>query len=337
MKNLIIISAIVITTFVGCTKQIDSQDLTGEYLGQTPPGEESAMFAPGVISTGLHNRDIAMTPDGKEIYSCAIVGNFTYAKIFVTKNIDGVWTQPEIAPFAGDPRFKDIEPAISPDGSKFYFVSNRPDSVNGKMGDDWDIWVMDRTDNGWSNPVNLGAPVNTPANEFFPSLTNDGTIYFNRNVPEMRDEFIFRSKFIDGKYTEAEKLPENINCGKARYNAFVAPDESYIIVPVYDMEDSFGGTDYYIVYHNSDDQWSNPINLGDKINTASGREWSPYVTRDAKYFFFMSSKSVADDFTGQNEISYSQLIELQNSPDNGNSNIYWVSASFIQYLRPKIF
>lgn len=335
MKNLIVVTIIAITSFAGCTKQIGENNLKGEYIGQPAPGNKAELFAPGVISTGIQNRDIAITPDGNEIYTCAIVGNFNYTKIIVTKNINGSWSKPELASFSRNIRYKDIEPAISPDGSKFYFVSNRPDSASGKFDDNWDIWVMDRIEDGWSDPVNLGAPVNTAANEFFPSVTNSGSIYFNRNDVETREEFIFKSELIDGKYSEAEKLPGNVNCGRARYNAFVSPDESYIIVPVYGMEDSFGGTDYYIVYHNSDDQWSDPINLGEKINSAAGKEWSPYVTRDGKYFFFMSQK--LNDSINNEKIDYKFLIDLHNSPENGDTDIYWIKADFIDDLRPDGF
>ena len=41
---------------------------TGPYLDQPPPGDEPALFAPGIVSDGLANRDLAITPDGDEIY-----------------------------------------------------------------------------------------------------------------------------------------------------------------------------------------------------------------------------------------------------------------------------
>lgn len=42
--------------------------LTGEYVGQTPPGNTPELFAPGLITTGTYTRDVAMTPDGSELY-----------------------------------------------------------------------------------------------------------------------------------------------------------------------------------------------------------------------------------------------------------------------------
>ena len=42
--------------------------LTGDYLGQEPPEMEPQLFAPGIVSTGLGERDVAMTPDGKYLF-----------------------------------------------------------------------------------------------------------------------------------------------------------------------------------------------------------------------------------------------------------------------------
>ncbi|MCU0646050.1 MAG: hypothetical protein MUC94_17540, partial [bacterium] len=61
--------------------------LTDSYLGQAPPGNEPLLFAPGIVSDGLHNRDLTMTPDGREIYFCSAAGNYNYMAIFCTKFI----------------------------------------------------------------------------------------------------------------------------------------------------------------------------------------------------------------------------------------------------------
>ena len=46
----------------------DNKTTNGPYLGQSPPGDKAVLFAPGVISDGFNNRDMAMTPDGSEFY-----------------------------------------------------------------------------------------------------------------------------------------------------------------------------------------------------------------------------------------------------------------------------
>jgi Tol biopolymer transport system component len=312
-------------------------ELNGPYLGQTPPGKDPELFAPGAISTGLYTRDVAMTPDGKEFYYCVAVGNFGYATILHTKMKDNTWTEPEVVPYMENPNVMNFEPCISPDGQKFFFLSNRADSADGDtVGGDQDIWVMDRAGDEWSKPYNLGAPVNSADEEFFPSVTNDGTLYFTRNKKGSRLSYIYRSKFVNGKYQEPEKLGPQVNSGRTQYNAFIAPDESYIIVPTAGRDDSYGGTDYYISFRNQDDSWLGPINMGDKINTRRGTEYSPFVSRDGKYFFFMSVRAVDDDESKAENLSYQKLWEYHNTPQRGSSDIYWVDTGIIDDLRQKV-
>ena len=87
--------------------------LTGPYLGQTPPGAEPELFAPGIVSTGIHTRDLAMTPEGDEIYFSVSAGPFV--AILGSRLVDDEWTQPEVTEFSADPTAGDIEPHISPD------------------------------------------------------------------------------------------------------------------------------------------------------------------------------------------------------------------------------
>jgi len=94
-------------------------ELRGPYLGQKMPGLEPEVFAPGIVSTGLATRDVAMTPDGEELYFSVTVGGRTM--IMVSRSEDGVWSEPEVASFSG--RYLDIEPSISADGQKFFMTS----------------------------------------------------------------------------------------------------------------------------------------------------------------------------------------------------------------------
>lgn len=334
MKSIIMI-AILTLILGGCTKRIDSPDLSGEYLGQKLPGDEPELFAPGIISNGMRNRDIAITPDGNEIYTVVMVGGFTYSKIVCYKQFEDRWTGPELVSFSSELDYIESEPCISPDGKKFYFITNRTDSVNGKTDDNMDIWVADRIGENWSEAYNVGLPISSPTNEYFPSITNEGTMYFCRREADSRDEYVYRSQFIDGKFQEPERLPDNVNIGQARFNTFISANEDFIIVPSFGMPDSFGSTDYYIVFRNENDEWSEPVNMGSKVNTEAGLEYSPYVTRDGKYFFFMSQR--LGDTRQYSPLTYDKLMKLTKEPENGNSDIYWMKADFIYELKPEGF
>ncbi len=312
--------------------QASFPELKGPYLGQAIPDTLPLLFAPGIVSTGMFTRDVAISPDGKEIYFCVAIGNYTYSTIVYTREVDGRWQAPEIVSFSGGPGVMDFEPAFSADGSKLFFLSNRPDGD--EPPGDQDIWVVERVPGGWGEPLNLGEPVNTDGGEFFPSLTEEGTLYFSRNAPGSGLNQIYRSRWAGGAFQEPELLPSQVNCGSNRFNAFVSPDESYIIVPVVGMTDAYDGVDYYIVFRNQDDQWSEPINMGASVNLDNARGWSPYVSPGGGYFFFMATRTTEVEAADWN---YEKLVDLYHSPGNGNADIYWMDARFIEDLRPDGF
>ncbi len=300
----------------------------GPYLDQPLPGAEPEVFAPGIVSTGLTARDVAMMPDGSEIYFSVVVGRHEHSAIAMVRQVDGRWSAPEIAPFSGNPQHQDLEPAIAPDGSRLLFFSDRPKDPGGEPSRD--LWAVDRDGEGWSDPYNLGPPVNTDANEYFPSLTDDGTLYFTRSEVDNPEHRIYRARWADGAFTAPEQLPEQVNLGRNRFNAFVAPDESYLIVPALGRDDSLGGVDYYVIYRTQDDRWSEPVHLPAPINSAAQQEWSPYVAPDGSVLFFMSDRTPQ----AIQRLTADAMHRLHASPHNGNPAIYWVTADIIEQLRP---
>jgi hypothetical protein len=333
-----LLMVLTITLLVSCNgssapdTEIDPfPDLSGPYLGQSLPDSIPELFAPGVVSTGMFTRDVAISPDGKEIYFCVAIGNYTYSTILFTREVDSRWLPPEIVPFSGGPGVLDFEPAFSADGSKLYFLSTRPDGDE-PVGDQ-DIWMVERDAQGeWGVPINLGEPVNTDGGEFFPSLTSDGTLYFTRNAKGSGLNQIFRSRWLDGSFQEPELLPEQVNCGTNRFNAFVAPDESYMIVPAAGMADTHDGVDYYMVFRDTYDHWSEPVNMGELVNLDNARGWSPYVSPGGEAFFFMATRTREIE---ENDWNYESLKQLNDSPNNGNADIYWVNAGFFRILKDK--
>ena len=93
-----------------------------------------------------------------------------------------------------------------------------------------------------------------------------------------------------------------------------------------------GGTDYYVVFRSADDTWSEPVNLGPVVNQERGEEWSPYVSPDGRYFFFMSARQPypAD---APERLTRDWLLDFHQGPESGNPSIYWMDAGFIEELR----
>ncbi len=304
-------------------------ELKGIYLGQELPGDTVRMFAPGIVSTGMEERDVAFIYDGRELFFTRIIDS-VYTLMHM-EELDGRWTEPEIATFSGE--YDDIEPIFSTRGHGLYFVSNRPGEGKPFNKMDFNIWYTYRTLEGWAEPQSLGAPVNTRQTEFFPSVTHDGTLYFGRNDEGNTRSDIYRSRRADGKFSEPEKLPEIINGPENAFNACIAPDESYLIFSAYRSGSSLGRSDYYISFRDEDDVWSQPLNLGPEINT-EGDEYSPHITPGGKYFFFATNGNplqitdparLIDPGTEPYATSAGSLGG-KGIPLNGSTDIYWIET-----------
>jgi len=106
--------------------------------------------------------------------------------------------------------FLDGCPMLSRDGQQLYIASNRPDGLGGL-----DIWVAERAslDGPFGAPVNLGAPINSPYNDFCPSPLRDGQGFmFVSNRPDTDacggdDIYLTRRHPVDGW-----EDPVNLGC-----------------------------------------------------------------------------------------------------------------------------
>lgn len=101
-------------------------------------------------------------------------------RLYVSKKSNAVWSEPTPLPFNTN-EFDDCHPAISIDGDKLFFASNRPGGLGGM-----DIYVAYKVGESWSEPVNLGAGVNTKGNDAFPFIHADNTLYFASDGQEDR-------------------------------------------------------------------------------------------------------------------------------------------------------
>lgn len=93
-------------------------------------------------------------------------------RLYFSKKSGGAWSEPQPLPFNAN-EFDDCHPAISIDGDKLFFASNRPGGLGGM-----DIYVAYKVGESWSEPVNLGAGVNTAGNDAFPFIHADNSLYF---------------------------------------------------------------------------------------------------------------------------------------------------------------
>jgi outer membrane protein OmpA-like peptidoglycan-associated protein len=83
------------------------------------------------------------------------------------------WENVRELPFNSD-EYSCMHPALSPDGKKLYFASDRPGGLGGL-----DIWVSLWQGQGWSEPINMGNKINSPGNEAFPFMHESGILFFS--------------------------------------------------------------------------------------------------------------------------------------------------------------
>ena len=301
---------------------------TLDYLGQEPPGEVPRLFAPGIVSTGCHDLDIAISPDGKEIFFTRS-GLDWYATVLYLKRTETGWQGPTLLPIK---KFANYKYAfVSPDGKYLLFEKRGPAS-NGRRGN-LDIFISEKTETGWGEPSRMDNGINTENNEGYISMASNGNLYFGADYPQSRgrfDIYMFSPDKEGG--SKVTHLGNSINSESGDFHAYVAPDESYLI---FDSQrpGGFGRNDLYISYRMSDGTWTKAVNMGGKINTPFG-DMRPFVSYDGKHLFFCSDRPNPGSTGDEEQFNYEQFMKRINGPGNGSQDIYWVSAKIIEDLKP---
>ena len=235
-----------------------------------------------------------------------------------------IWSAPKIASFSG--RFRDMEPMFSPDGLKLFFVSNRPLKDTGTITKDYDIWYIERTgiSGDWSAPKNMGSPINTNEDEFYPSVAKNGNLYFTSTATAKtkgKDD-IFVSEFKNNQYTDPKSLSTAINSEGFEYNSYIAPEESFLIFGAYKRKDGLGSGDLYISYKDKQGNWSVAKNLGNEINSDK-MDYCPFYDAQSQTLYFTSKRNAIQETT-ESSRDLKQLLQTMNSYENGLSRIYSV-------------
>jgi len=282
-----------------------SKDVPIDYFGQTPPGDSAIIFAPGIVSLNdSFTSAITFSPRGDECCFNRYDGIYwKWGTIFYAKYHNNKWSEFRPAPFTDSTNYFDILPIFSPDGHKFLFSSARPSKAYSYV----DLWMCKRKGEKWGKPAKLDSTINNPTDdESFSSIANNGNIYFNKDITNS----IWLSSYKNGTYSKAVKVSEPVNSKYGAGAAFISPDESYIIFASI-RPDGYGERDLYISFKKTNGTWTEPQNLGPKINGPTD-DFSARISPDQKYLFF--SKGIKKKYCA----------------------IYWVSSDFIKRLKQKI-
>jgi outer membrane protein OmpA-like peptidoglycan-associated protein len=147
------------------------------------------------------------------------------------------------------------------------------------------------------NPVSVGDGINTPDDEYWPSITADGqTMMFTRQPvasnyqgtnPEIQEDF-YISNYSDNKWQKAFNAGAPLNTRQNEGAQSLSSNGSYMYFTACDRPGGLGSCDIYFSAFN-DGKWSIPINLGPPVNTSSW-ESQPSISADGKTLFFSSSR-----------------------------------------------
>jgi Tol biopolymer transport system component len=175
------------------------------------------------------------TPDGRTMIVSYGIG--AQRRLMISHLQGETWSAPAPAPFSG--RWRDIEPAMSPDGAYLVFVSNRPTTETGqpldgfyggsvKPGAGGNLWRVDRVGDGWGQPARLPDVVNANSSIFAPALASNGDLIFMQPDPKTDRFRLYRSRFAKGTYA----TPEPLSFSDGTFNDYdpaVAPDGSFVV------------------------------------------------------------------------------------------------------------
>ena len=255
------------------------ENLVGPYLGQSPPGDSFAQFAPGVVPGDiLHGPTVS--PDGREVYWAARDG----IKV-TTMTADGHWTIPQPVSFGGRPSTSGEDaPVLSPDNQTLYFTLL---THTGRTG--WSFRYSERTASGWSEPRPLPDVINsTGGTHWQVSVSNSGTLCFG--VASGSGDGIYCSRSAGGTYATPEPVQAANDLGDV-ICPFIAPDESYLLFSRV-VSGRSGG--HYVCFKGRDDRWLAP----QRLDRFPPNENTSFVSRDGRYVFcrcYWASARIIED------------------------------------------
>jgi Tol biopolymer transport system component len=271
-------------------KNMLSQEIPdGPYLGQTPPGAEPEIFAAGIVSEENRGESHPVfTHDGNGFYFRSGPSMFTI------QQVDGHWTGPDSYSFFG---YQTVEPFFTLDGLELFFQRGG------------NIYLSEKDGTEWGDPVKINYPVSSCSTEWYPTVSNIGTIYFTSNRSGgYGDMDIYSAELTMGQYLTATNLGNAINTSYGEYDPIIAPNDSFIIFSSSRPGD-YGTWDIYISFKRQDNSWTEATDMGAVINEGDGGAWSIKLSPDSKYLLFARGSG------------------------DGYSDIYWCNTEIIDSLK----
>lgn len=187
--------------------------------------------------------------------------------------------------------FPEYSAYISADESVLTFTSRRSNSVGGKQDElDHafleDIYICYKSNGEWSDPKNMGAPINTADHDATAGLSPDGTtLYIYANHGKGGGD-IYESKLNGTVWSKPEKMNKNINSDVRETTIAEWYDGSQLFF-VSERKGGLGRGDIYVSKKDAKGKWGEAVNIGTPINTKYAEE-GIFLVPDGKTMYFSS-------------------------------------------------
>jgi OOP family OmpA-OmpF porin len=192
--------------------------------------------------------------------------------------------------------YSELNPLLSPDGKTLYFSRQNHPGNTGGIKDKEDIWYSEIDSSGrWQLAKNMGPKFNNAAPNFantIQAITPDGrsAIMLLGNKYEPNGKMLAGvsiSSNVSGTWSKpvALKIKNDYNFNE-KTNYFLTNNRKTLIIST-EREDSQGDRDLYVSFMQDDSVWTQPLSLGDVVNTPS-EESAPFLASDDKTLYFSS-------------------------------------------------
>jgi len=227
-------------------------------------------------------------PSGRLIVFGRHDENWQNHRLFMSRLVDGRWTEPMELPFS---RNVDARTAhFAPDGRSMLFVSMRSPAgeERARSEGEQNIWRVTWDGATWGEPRMLPAPINSPGWEIDAVEVNGGVIYFSSMPPgeNAPRPDLFRAVPVGDTY-RVEPLTA-FNTERTESTLYVTPDESLIVF--HRAEDPVGlGRDDLFAARRTATGWGPAVHLGAGANSPE-YEYGPEVSRDGRTLYFTTHR-----------------------------------------------
>lgn len=269
--------------------------------GQVAPVAPAIDWAlPSVVNPPGNEAWLTRSPDGTVILFGRHQPDYSDHHIWLTRLVDGVWSEPVEAPFTGGKSA--TAPHFAPDGRSVLFVAGWTPAGEAQDHGDYNVWRVSWDGTNWGTPAILPAPINSAAAEIDVSEVHGGVIYFtsmraggvgprpghsSANSPNAAYPDMYRA-VPDGAGGYRVEPLTSLNTERTESTLYVTPDESLILFHRADDPRGVGQDDLFAARRQGNG-WGPDIHLGADVNSPR-YEYGPELSADGSTLYFTTHR-----------------------------------------------